>query len=61
MTLISKMLDLTGKRRNMFSGKKQQKLPPIVDRHLLMPAHKLSKLIKDGSVSPMLPELGCKY
>lgn len=35
----------------MFGGKQKQKLPPIVDQYLMMPAHKLSKLIKDGTVS----------
>lgn len=36
---------------NMFRSRKQNKLPPIVDQLLLTPAHKLSKQIKDGSVS----------
>lgn len=46
-----KMLNLTIAVSNMFNSKKQGKLPPISDQLLLMPAHKLSKMIKDGSVS----------
>lgn len=49
----SKMLNLTITVSNMFNSKKQNKLPPIADRLLLTPAHKLSKQIKDGSVSSL--------
>lgn len=38
----------------MFNSKKQVKLAPIGDQLLLTPAHKLSKMIKDGNVSVTL-------
>lgn len=48
---IDKMLNLTTTVANMFNSRKQNKLPKISDPLLLQPAHKLSKQIKDGSVS----------
>lgn len=45
------MLNLTITATSMFNSRKQNKLPPISEPLLLQPAQKLSKQIKDGSVS----------
>lgn len=50
---MSRIIVAIAKASKMFKLKGHEKLPPISNDLLLMPAHKLSAQIKDGSVSKL--------